>query len=122
MGYIGIVKILLQVQPKKIPIVQMELLHVFAASHYGECRILSLKLAHLYSSRSATTFQTRFLNTVLKRVTLLLGFYIVIEPFITGLPQCLSFTGLRLVWGVSLISHGLVWYGGMEKWYGWFDS
>ena len=63
----------------------MELLHVFAASHYGECRILSLKLAHLYSSRSATTFQTRFLNTVLKRVTLLLGFYIVIEPFITGL-------------------------------------
>ena len=20
-----------------------------------------------------------------------------------------------------MISHGLVWYGGMEKWYGWFD-
>ena len=31
--------------------------------------------------------------------------------------QCLRFTGIILVFGAFLILFGVVWYGGMEKWY-----
>ena len=31
--------------------------------------------------------------------------------------QSLGFTGIILVFGVFLILFGVVWYGGMEKWY-----
>ena len=32
--------------------------------------------------------------------------------------QCLSFTGMKLVYYIFLILLALVWYGGMRKWYG----
>ena len=31
--------------------------------------------------------------------------------------QCCTFTGMILVFGGFLILFGVVWYGGMEKWY-----